>query len=448
MKFILIALASAAAFAGINQAPPAFQTEHGRAIFVDFKKATYHLLYDHKNKQAFADTEIEFEALEKGLPIFDSLNTPYGVSLDGEEVTQVLTPLPGDASKARVVIKEVEPGMHTLKIRTPITKGVIYGWKGVSSGFFIKDLKDRNFLERYVPTNLEYDNYQMTFRVNIENASHRWHDIFANGEVTNPEQNVFEVTYPDFYTSSSVFFHLVPRRKFVRYYLKWTSSDGREIPVTIYSHWRWFNGMLKKKAWSVLEELEKDYGPWPHPQILIYGTGIRGGMEYVGATATSYVSLGHELFHSYFAKGVMPADGNSGWMDEGLASWRDKGYQTHEKPDYFSVNLAKHSAYTRKTDDRSYEKGRSFFAYIDYQLKAKALSLKSFLANFFVKKKFTTITTQDLISELENYSGLSFREDFNQYIFGGVEDAGRSPAVDPINPHHPELTDEEFRSIL
>lgn len=443
-------LLAGGAFAGLDQAPPPFQTENGRAVFVDFISAEYELLYDLKNQEAWADTEIVFEAADSGLPIFDSVNEPLAVWVDGEEADQALVPVPGGVSRVRTPLKEVLPGRHTLKIRTRIDNGVGYGFKGVSSGFFIKDLKDRMFLERYVPTNYEYDNYQMTFRVRIENANHRWHDIFANGEVKNPEQNVFEVAYPDYYTASSVYFHLVPRRKYWRYYLTYTSINGREFPVTIYSHWRFFNGWLKRKAWRVLAELERDYGPWPHPKLIIYGTGLRGGMEYVGATATSLISLGHELFHSYFAKGVMPADGNSGWMDEGLASWRDKGYQTYSAPNYHSVNLAKHNTYTRKTDDRSYEKGRSFFAYIDYQLKAMGVSLKDFLALWFVKKKFTTTTTEDFIAELEAYAGKSFREDFNQYIYGGHVEKGpsRAPAIVPENPHHPSYTEAELNSIL
>lgn len=451
MKFFALFLVlSSQLFAEIKNAPAPFKTEHGRAIFVDFVKAEYNLLYDRKNEQAYADTRITFKATDTGLPIFDSVNEPQAVYLNGREVGQDLVPVPGNVSKVRVVKRSIGPGTHSLRIRTKIGKGVGYSFKGVSSGFFIKDLKDRMFLERYVPTNYEYDNYQMTFRVRVENAQNRWHDIFANGEVKNPEQNVFEVTYPSTYTSSSVYFHLVPRRKFWRYYLTYNSIDGREIPVTIYSHFRFFNAQLKRKAWRVLGELEKDYGPWPHPKLIIYGTGLRGGMEYVGATATSLVSLGHELFHGYFAKGVMPVDGNSGWIDEGLASWRDKGYQTRERPNYHSANLARHNSYTRKTDKRSYAKGRSFFAYIDYQLKAKGLSLKDFLAIHAAKRMYSTISTEDFIEDLQTYSGMSFREDFGQYIYGGQteKDKSASPAIEPENPHHPDYTEEELDSLI
>ena len=75
---------AAQAFAGIEHAPSPFQTEHGRAIFVDFQKATYNLLYDKENTVAYADTEIIFTANDTGLPIFDSVNAPYGVMLDGK----------------------------------------------------------------------------------------------------------------------------------------------------------------------------------------------------------------------------------------------------------------------------------------------------------------------------------------------------------------------------
>ena len=76
-----------------------------------------------------------------------------------------------------------------------------------------------------------------------------------------------------------------------------------------------------------MRELEQTYGPYPHEALLIYCTGnISGGMEYAGATMTSLEALGHEITHSWFARGVMPANGNAGWIDEAIARWRDRGY--------------------------------------------------------------------------------------------------------------------------
>jgi hypothetical protein len=453
MKKILISLITIFSFstvAGIHQAPPAFNTNDGKVIFVDFINAVYELTYDHKSRKSWASTSITFMANDTGFPIFDSVATPTEVIVNGRSSEHTLTPVPGNVSFVRYPKTQVTPGIHTMVIRTPIEKGVKYGWKGVASGFFIKDLKDRMFLERFLPTNYEYDQYQMTYRVQII-GTNKSHNIFANGVTKEISNNFIEVSYPSFYTSSSVYFHLVPKRRFWRLNFNFASISGRQVPVTIYSNYRFRNWRMKRRTLKVMRELEKDYGPWPHPKLLVYGTKIKGGMEYVGATATSYISLGHELQHSYFAKGVLPADGNSGWMDEGIASWRDKGHQTHTKPDYFSANLGKHNVYTRKTDKRSYVMGRTFFAYINHQLKqAGHPGLKDFLRGYFDKRKFTTVTTNDFKSDLEAYSGLNFTDDFNQYIYGGHPDMnkGRAPAVEPENPHHVEYTQEEIDSII
>jgi hypothetical protein len=452
MKILLtlITLISALpAMANLHLAPPAFKVSGGRAIFVDFIRATYDLQYDYKARTAVAETTITFIAEDTGYPIFDTVQTPQVVWLNGQEVDHVKVPVPGYVSYVRIAKDVVTPGVHVMKVRTPIINGTKYTWKGVQSGFFIKDLKDRKMLERFVPTNLEYDQYEMVFRVQID-GTHKSHNVFANGEVTELGHNLIEIRYPNFFTASSLYFHLVPKSRFWRLHFNYTSITGRQVPVTIYSNWRLRNWIFKRKTLRVLRELENDYGPYPHPKVLIYGTKLKGGMEYVGATATSYVALGHELHHFYFAKGVMPADGNSGWMDEGIASWRDKGYQTHSKPNYYSFNLGKHNVYTRKTDKNSYEKGRSFFAYLDYQLKALGKpGFKDFLRGYFNKHKFTNVTTEDMIQDLEEYAGVSFREDFNQYVFGGHASLkGRAPAITPDNPFHPHLTDEELDSLI
>ncbi len=435
--------------AGIEQAPPPFQVKNGRAIFVDYTNAVYDLTYDKSKKRAWANVTIHFIAENSGFPIFDSLNEPTEVMLDGVPATHGYTPVPGEVSFVRYIAKEVVPGFHTMTIRLPITEMVKYKRKGVSSAFLIKDLSDRMFLERYVVANYEYDQVQMTFNVNII-GTNRIHNVFANGKVTELAKNRIKIVYPKYFTASSLFFHLVPITKFWRLRFKYRSISGAKIPVTIYSISRWVNRRYSKKTVRVLRELENDYGPWPHPQVLVYANSLKGGMEYAGATATSYGALDHELQHSYFAKGIHPANGNSGWMDEGIASWRDKGHFTHSKPDYFSWNLANHNIYTRKTDSNSYVKGRSFFAYIDHKIKELGKpGFQHFLRGYFEKRKFTTVTTNDLKSDLEEYTGLDLTEDFNQYIFGGGLKNSRSPAVEPLeNPYHPSYTDEELESII
>ena len=250
--------------AGINQAPPPFDYKDGKAVWVDFKTAYYELEYDVKKKSAWATTTINFEALESGYPIFDSVQKPERVWIDGVETDAALVNLPEGVSRVRIVQSSIEPGSHTLKIRTRVDNGTKFRGVGrsrnVSSGFFIKDLKDRLFLEKYVPSNYEYDQYQMTFNVQII-GSKKSHNIFANGEVEELGKNKFQVTYPESYTSSAVLFHLVPLNKFKRTYFDYTSIDGRKIPVIIYSSYWIRSWRMYYKSRRVLRELEEDYGP-------------------------------------------------------------------------------------------------------------------------------------------------------------------------------------------
>ncbi len=474
MKFALLFLfVSTNLFAdisGFEHAPPPFkigdtQNKHGRmqAVFVDFTSAQYDLVYNAKLGQATAKSTITFIMPQNGYPLFDSLTAPSAIYLNGRETSQQQIYVPGNVSTMRMVQTEIPAGKHTLTIHTEIINGVWFDnidedededskrsnlWGDVSSGFFIRDLKDRKFLEKYLPTNYEYDQYKMDFDVKVTGTK-RWHSLFANGKTTKISENHYKVSMPDWYCASSVYFHLVPINRFVRWYLTYPSIDGRKIPVTIYSSYRFYNHYVKQKAWGVISELEADYGPYPHDQLIIYGTGITGGMEHSGATESSIVSLGHELQHMYFAKAIHPANGNSGWLDEAIASWRDKGHQSHETPDYESINLAKHNQYTRKTDKRSYVYGRSFMAYLDYQLKvAGRKGLKHFLKIYFNKRKYTNVTTEDFKADIEEYAQMSFADDFFQYIYGGNGDLQTKSLEIPENPHHPEVTEEDLKHLV
>ena len=456
---LLVLLFSLTAQAGIEHAPPNFDFENKKAVWVDFKKAHYQITYNTQKKVAIAISTIIFEQLEDGYPLFDLISSPFSVSVNGEETIAPEISLPDQVSLVRMVDKKLKAGVHTLTIKSQIETGVKFStprfrkkYKRVSSAFWVRDLTDRMFLERYLPTNLEYDNYKMFMDVEVTGTK-RWHSLFANGKVTKLTNNHYQVEFPDWYRSSSVYFHIIPINKFARYYLKYKSIDGRTIPVTIYSRHRFINWVFKKFTWRIMKELERDYGPYPHEQLIIYGRDLRGGMEYAGATETSLIALGHELQHMYFAKGMHPANGNSGWMDEAIASWRDKGHKMAKIPNYDGANLGNHNVYTRATDKRSYALGRSFIGYLDYTLKDAGLKgMKDFLRKYHDKRRYQAVTTQDFISDLETYAQMSFDEDFRKYIFTEAnsfqKEDHKHVHTEEENLYHPPVTQEQLDSIL
>lgn len=448
MKFVLFLapLVSLSAFANLHLAPPDFHSAQGRAVFVDFSKAEYDITYNVLKKRTSVTSRIEFRADKKGKPLFDLIPIPQGATLNGQPVSISETTAP-DGSKLRMVNAEVEAGTHVLELKNSFRENVRYNLftRKVSSAFWIRDLKYRKFLEQYIPSNFEFDQYQMIMNVKFEGTKTAKQDIYTNGEVTQTSPNSYKIVYPEYFTVSCPYFHTTPKGKKKRIDFTYTSIDGRELPVTVYTSWWSHPRKFKLEAEKIFKELENDYGPWAHKGLVAYETiPGTGGMEHAGATQTSLAALDHEMLHSYFAKGVMPANGNAGWIDEAIASWRDYGYQRKPLPGFTGSNLGSGSPYQRNTDSRAYALGREFMAYLDYRLQDMG-GLKAFLRGYFQAYKHQVITQEHFKNNLEFFSGLDLSDAFDTYIWGTNEADDKSFEQSPA---HRQLTKAHLEAIL
>jgi len=448
-KYLLLAgLLSTSAFANLHLAPPDFETQNGRAVFVDFKTADYEITYDIKNRKTSVKSRIVFQAEKSGMPLFDLVPKPTSVKINGKEVGQNLITFPGKESKLRQVNEVVTRGEHVLEVTNTFKENVRYNriTKTFSSAFWIRDLTDRLFMEQYIPSNFEFDQYKMTFDIIVKGTKKARQDIYANGVVTKTSPTTFKIEFPEHYTVSCPYFHTTPKNRMSRRDFTYKSVSGRNIPITVYSPNPIRTIAFKKETIRVMKELEADYGAWGHPQFIAYGTFPKtGGMEHAGATATAYGSLDHEMLHSYFAKGVMPANGNSGWIDEALARWRDSGYPRLMTPGFEGSNIGGQSVYKRNTDRRSYALGSAFMAYLDYRLQNIG-GLKAFLRGYFQTYNRHVVTTEHFKNNLEFFSGMNFDAEFGQYIWG--ENSEDSLNVDEHNPHHHALTKSQLLKML
>lgn len=447
--FSLVMLFTASAWANLHLAPPDFNLSGGRAVFVDFKRAEYKILYDFRSKRVLVSSRIEFESSQAGNPVFDIKPNPFNLKIDGQKITQSLVNVPGKVSKVRVLNRNIPKGSHVLEMQNYILDNVYFEknpLQYVSSAFWIRDLTDRMFLEQYVPSNLEFDQYQMNLYVKFEGFQDLDQDIFTNGKLTQISENSWKIEFPDYFTVSCPFFHTTRANWMKRKDFNYQSIDGREIPITVYSPTQTRTNAFEKATKKYMAELEADYGAWGHPSFVAYGTVTgTGGMEHAGATASSIGALDHEMLHSYFAKGVMAANGNSGWIDEAIASWRDKGYPTYTTPGFSGSNLGAHSLYTRKTDDRAYDLGAKFMAYLDYRLGNQG-GLKNFLKGYFKAYNHTMITTEHFKNNLQFFTGIDFHEEFWTYIWG--KNSSEKSSQIRANPVHIELSDRQLKSML
>lgn len=452
--FLLGVMVSGLVFAqknDLSHRPKSFSTSDGKAVFVDFQTADYAINYNAEKKSSSVVATIKFNAPESGLPIFDSVEAPTSIILDGESVTATETKTPSRETTVQVINKSVSSGSHEMIITVPLKTLVEFTSEGIKSAFWTSDLSERNFLERYMPANLEYDQVKMTFNITFEGVKSR-QKIYTNGVVKESKRNgksMVKITYPEYFNASSIFFHTVPEGSVdeTRFTLK--SVDGRTIPVVIYKGQSMWGGgttlsTLKDMTTEIFHELEGDYGAWPHPSLVIYNAGM-GGMEYHGATMTSTSALGHELFHSYFARGVMPANGNSGWIDEALASWRDEGYQTLSVLTGSSM-MSAHPYYTRTTDRAAYSFGERFMRLMDGKLASKG-GLKPFMRYMIDKKVFSPIFVEEFIKEMEKFYGVSVEADFRRYTFGKSNNF--STTLKSHNQEiHRKMTVEELKNYL
>ncbi len=391
--------------------------ENGRSyVFVDFNNVQTALQYDYASRSVTARTRINLNQYEPGNIILDIKENPTYVAVNGRPVSLLTINLPGTTSQVRAINVPTTQGQFVIDIINRVSTNVLFDTNGVSSAFWMSDLTDRKYLEQYLPTNLEYDHYQMTLDVTYLNFPKRQF-VFTNGTVSS-KVNGYIVKYPSYFTTSSFYFHTAYEGRFDYVNSYYQSVDGRNLAITVYADPASSSRLerITNNTKTILRELENSYGPWPHQAVMIYNAGS-GGMEYCGATMTSEYALGHELTHSYYARGVMPVNGNAGWIDEATASWRDGGYSRSRSIGFSSSRMAGHSSYERTTDRDAYSKGARFMSYIDAKLESLG-GLKLFLRNFKDKYVYTSVSTDTFKSELENITGENLTELFDIYIYG------------------------------
>lgn len=459
MKIYILSLAafllapSSTLIADTEKSPAGFQSGDFHAQYIDITGASYEIVIDAETKSAKAKSRIDFDLPAEGNPLFDLVPEPNQVQINGTEVATRVIRDADSESRMRVVTTKFPAGSYTLEVEHEIKAGLIADRYGVGLGFWFSDLDDRNFLEQFLPANLEYDQYGFQLHLRVNNSKSKF-TLMTNGEVSSPEENTWEIVFPSYFNVSSMFLHLRESEYFRVAKHSFESIDGRQIPVTIYKRrldWRANLNRYWERTEETLKELESDYGAFPHEQVLIYANeSFPGGMEHHGATITNLWALAHEITHFYFGRGIMPMNGDSGWIDEALASWRDDSYPVSSQPNYRSANMASHSSYRRTTDTKAYTQGASFMSFVDSRLRAGGDSLKAFLNELLESHTFETINTNLFQNRLEDFSGQDFEAEFVRYVHGGLnrneahvetEQLHRDKQTEE-NPYHPQLSRE------
>lgn len=292
MALALVIFLPFQAWGNLDLAPPNFNIlKFGvRGIFVDFIRAEYRLTYDLPQAKAIIHSVIDFNTHENGMPLFDLVPNPENIVIDGTSVQQEEIEMPvidGLSTKLRIILKNLSPGIHRVEMDHTIEASgstCLYFLNGaVKHGFYMSDFFDRQYLEQYLPTNLEYDTYEIKMDVNILGASAPTL-LYANGEVEEQSPDHWIISFPSYFNCSALFFNLRPIAMTNETKFTLTRIDGSILPVTIYQTVEPYPTDMvaaEKTIRSTVSTLEDRFDVFPHPQLLIYlSSDISGGMEY------------------------------------------------------------------------------------------------------------------------------------------------------------------------
>ena len=300
----------------IKYLPPSFVHDGKLIVPINISNLAIHFDVDVANERVTGTSRIKFSMPQSGYPFLDLVPEQARVALDGKVIcpSQFSLVRPAEnVAHVRFLNRELNAKAgHVLEVEYPVTGStVIFANGGIRLGLFLNDLAQRSLLERYAPANLEFDQSPMSMEIELSGARSN-HRLFANGEISEIPPNAWKINFPDYFTCSSCYVHLTNKLVAVAGVI--FHGQERDIPVTVYRDDAYVVKNELSRVVAIMEELEATFGPYAHPEMVIYVARTvepsLAGMEYCGATMTTPRVLSHEIAHSWFGRGVMPANGN------------------------------------------------------------------------------------------------------------------------------------------
>lgn len=459
---LLIGSAAQANTRPVHTVPPIQISSKATLAPIDILSANTVFEFDVKTKKATGRASFTFDILEDGFPMFDLVPQATSLYLDNQKIDSDKLAKFNVADDPTIVSYVsswlLKDSRHTISVTYDLPKeAVSFSSNSVSFASFMSDLGSggRQFWEQYSPANFEYDQMAQHVELKVLNATTP-HIVYTNGVSRSLASNQWSLDFSPTYTTSSYYIHLVPQEKFVSQSFVYQGIE-KAIPVTVYAKVQNHVRLGIEQVNRSLQNHEATYGAYLHPSLVVYVTGnfYGGGMEYCGATATDVSAINHELAHMWFARGVMPASGNAGWVDEALATWTDEGFARRTIGERSPVNMSGWSLYRRDTDDKAYTQGAKFIAELD-GLFATRGGMRPLLKNFFATYKSHVIETSDFIANLETQTQTALQPYFDRYVFGKNVTVPATSFKFPVDellqknshPYHRPFTKSELKEIL
>jgi hypothetical protein len=379
--------------------------------------------FDCAKRVARAESTMRFTSQDVPA-VFDIRQQVEAALLDGEPLdTEKLRP---DAEGVRVINVPLEPGDHELALTYPVgtpacADAMPLGWTlqrpGIMFDFWMSDLHPGRYLEMWVPAPMCGDRFALTLELVVEGAGA--HRAFSNGEVKETASGM-TITYPETFTSLSPMLVLVPEG---RYDLMSSVEDGISIETFKLSGPEIDLASCHVTVAECIAANRLRFGEYCHGnRFLSYVWGSTRGMEYDGATTASVGALEHEVFHSWFGRGVKPATASDGWIDEAITTWYTSGpprprqwaqpFDWSEPP----VLLYPPNPFARYTPREAYGQGARLFAGVADLIGVDGLI--DAMASLYRERAGAFIATDELQAHLSKAAGTDLEPVFERWVHG------------------------------
>lgn len=430
-------------------APPPVAFDGKTAVPIDVSTIDARLTFDGATSTASGDATLTFVVGPvAGRPTFDLRQTITGVWLDGAPVAvgQVLTRDLGGGPGAELRVLDVSlaaGSSHTLRCTytlalpaSPAGGGYPPGltWSAgprLAVNFGFTDLAAARYLEAWVPANLIWDQYAVNLELQVTGTAIA-HRVITNGTIAALGTNHWRVAFPDRTTALST---LVEVRASDTLSSSSTTVtlpvSGKVVTIEVFklaANAAVNLATVSSNIATWLVENENSAGRYLHDNRFVAFI-IQGGMEYDGGCTSSPGALRHEVFHSWWGRGVKPASQPDAWWDEAWNVYHDSGGAGTQPFDFAEspVTLATRNAYSRITPSNAYTAGERFFEGV--AALTSPASLTGWMREFYGRHSGRPATTLDLEAHLLARSGQPDLVDaFHRWIYG-FSDPAAAPNV-------------------
>lgn len=376
-----------------------------------------------------------------GCPAFDLRQTVEQAVLDGKPLS------PDDLchedlgaghdARMRALGKVCAAGSrHRLELGyhlgTPDAAGALpVGWcdggDGVNWDLWMSDLEPGRYLEMWFPAGLCHDHLSIELDVVVAGTS-RPHVLLANGAVQSTGPGLsWRVRYPADFTSLSPMLVLAPADELATRRAE-VLAAGRPLAVEVASQPGGCTdlGAIAADIAGWLAHFSERFGPWAHGDrfLALVWTASRG-MEYDGATTASEAALEHEVFHSWFGRGVKPVSANDGWVDEAMATWATSSSRSDGRSRSEPLGLDEPPSllcpahpWSRHTPRESYAAGARLLSGVAAMAGGAAV-MRSALASWHQRYAGAQASTADLARHLSQWCGRDLGPWWDRYVYGG-----------------------------